>query len=106
MNRLPTEKRAQLVSLLIEGTSLRAASRISGVAFNTVLKFAADVGRAAAIYQDQAIRNLASKRVQVDEIWSFCYAKDKNVGYAGRSDAEAWASRPVQEAKLERELRM
>ncbi len=79
MNRLTTEKRAQLVALLVEGNSLRAASRISDVAFNTVLKFAADAGRAAAAYQDKMLRDLPCKRVQVDEIWAFCYAKDKNV---------------------------
>jgi IS1 family transposase len=79
MNRLSTEKRAQLVSLLVEGNSLRATSRISGVAFNTVLKFVADVGKAAAIYQDKVLRGLKCQRVQVDEIWAFCYAKDKNV---------------------------
>ena len=79
MNKLNTEKRAQIVALLVEGNSLRATSRISGVAFNTVLKFAADAGKAAAAYQDKALRNLPCKRVQVDEIWAFCYAKDKNV---------------------------
>ena len=79
MNKLPIEKRAQLVSLLVEGSSLRATSRISGVAFNTVLKFVADVGKAAAIYQDKVLRGLKCQRVQVDEIWAFCYAKDKNV---------------------------
>ena len=79
MNKLNTEKRAQLVALLVEGNSLRAISRISGVAFNTVLKFAADAGKAAAAYQDKVLRNLPCKRVQVDEIWAFCYAKDKNV---------------------------
>jgi IS1 family transposase len=79
MNRLPTEKRAQLVSLLVEGNSLRATSRISGVAYNTVLKFVADVGKATAIYQDKVLRGLKCQRVQVDEIWAFCYAKDKNL---------------------------
>ncbi|MCH7885490.1 MAG: hypothetical protein IIC01_09595 [Planctomycetes bacterium] len=79
MNKLNTEKRAQIVALLVEGNSLRATSRISGVAFNTVLKFAADAGKAAAAYQDKALRNLPCKRVQVDEIWAFCYAKDKDV---------------------------
>lgn len=79
MNRLSIEKRAQLVALLVEGNSLRATSRISGVAYNSVLKFMVDVGWAAALYQDQALRVLPCKRVQVDEIWAFSYAKDKNV---------------------------
>lgn len=79
MNKLTTEKRAQMVALLVEGNSLRATSRITGIAYNTVLKFAADAGRAAAIYQDKILRDLPCKRIQVDEIWAFCYAKDKNV---------------------------
>lgn len=79
MNKLNLEKRAQMVALLVEGNSLRATSRITGVAYNTVLKFAADAGRAAAIYQDKILRDLPCKRIQVDEIWAFCYAKDKNV---------------------------
>lgn len=79
MNKLNTEKRAQIVALLVEGNFLRATSRISGVAFNTVLKFAADAGKAAAAFQDKVLRNLPCQRVQVDEIWAFCYAKDKNV---------------------------
>lgn len=68
-----------MVALLVEGNSLRAISRITGVAYNTVLRFAADVGKAAAAFQDGALRDLPSKRVEVDEIWAFCYAKDKNV---------------------------
>jgi len=74
MNRLTTEQRAQLVSLLVEGNSIRATSRISGIAFNTVLKFVADIGRACTDFQDRTIRNVKAKRVQADEIWEFCYA--------------------------------
>lgn len=79
MNRLPIAKRAQIIGLLCEGMSLRAAGRLADVSFNTVTKFLVDVGCAAAEYQDKALRNLPCKRVQVDEIWSFVYAKAKNV---------------------------
>lgn len=79
MNRLSIEQRAQLVGLLVEGNSIRATSRLSGVAFNTVLKFVADIGQACTDFQDRTLRNLTCKRVQADEIWAFCYAKDKNL---------------------------
>jgi hypothetical protein len=62
MNKLSIEKRAQLIALLVEGNSLRATSHISGVAFNTVLKFVEDVGKSAAIYQDKTLRNLKCRR--------------------------------------------
>jgi IS1 family transposase len=79
MNRLTNEQRAQLVGLLVEGNSIRATSRLSGVAFNTVLKFVADIGRACLEYQDRTLRNLTCKRIQADEIWAFAYCKDKNI---------------------------
>lgn len=78
MNRLPLTKRAQIIGLLVEGNSLRAASRLADVSINTVTKLLVDVGGAAAEYQDNALRNLPCKRVQVDEIWSFVGAKEKN----------------------------
>lgn len=79
MNKLSTTKRAQIIGLLVEGTSLRATSRLADVSINTVTKLLVDVGTACAAYQDKALRNLPCKRVQVDEIWSFVYAKEKNV---------------------------
>lgn len=79
MNRLDIIKRAQIIGLLVEGNSLRSASRLADVSINTVTKLLVDVGTAAAAYQDQTLRNLPCKRVQVDEIWSFVYAKAKNV---------------------------
>lgn len=79
MNRLDITKRAQIIGLLVEGNSLRAASRLADVSINTVTKLLVDVGTACAAYQDQALRNLPCKRVQVDEIWSFVYAKQRNV---------------------------
>jgi IS1 family transposase len=85
MNKLPIEKRAQILGLLVEGTSLRATSRLADVSINTVTKLLVDVGTACAEYQDKTLRNLTCKRVQVDEIWSFVYAKQKNVP-AGMED--------------------
>ena len=82
MNRLSLEKRAQILSLLVEGNSLRATGRIADVSYNTVCKFFADAGRVCAEYQDAALRDLPCKRLQLDEIWSFIYAKEKNVGKA------------------------
>jgi len=79
MNRLSTESRGQVISCLVEGSSLRGASRITGAALNTVTKLLVDLGEACSEYQDQNLRNLACDRFEVDEIWSFCYAKAKNV---------------------------
>jgi len=95
MNRLPTEKRAQIIGLLVEGNSLRATSRLADVSINTVTKLLVDTGCAAAEYQDKAFRNLSCKQIQVDEIWSFCYAKQKNVPLAktpvaGAGDIWTW----------------
>ncbi len=79
MNKLPLSKRAEILHMLVEGNSLRATTRISNVSVNTVTKLLIDIGRACADFQDKKLRNLSCKRIQVDEIWSFCYAKQKNV---------------------------
>lgn len=79
MNKLSIEKRAQILGLLVEGNSLRATSRLADCSINTVTKLLVDVGTACADYQDKTLRNLTCKRIQVDEIWSFVYAKQKNV---------------------------
>lgn len=79
MNKLPRDRRVQIVSLLVEGMSLRAITRITGASINTVTKLLEDAGQACAEYQDKAFRNLTCKRLQVDEIWAFCYAKQRNV---------------------------
>lgn len=79
MNRLPLERRASLLGLLVEGNSLRAATRLTGVSINTVSKLLAEVGAACAQYQDEHLRSLPARRVQCAEIWAFCYAKKKNV---------------------------
>jgi IS1 family transposase len=79
MNLLNAERRAQLIAALVEGNSVRSASRMTGVSRNTILSLLVAVGKACAEYQDVALRNLPCKRIQCDEIWSFCYGKDKNL---------------------------
>lgn len=79
MNTLKPEKQKQIVAALVEGNSLRSTARMCNVSFNTVLKFLPRIGKACAEYQDKAFQNLSCKRLQCDEIWSFCYAKEKNV---------------------------
>jgi IS1 family transposase len=79
MNKLPLKKRAQLIGMLVEGNSLRATSRMADVSYNTVLKFISEMGAACSEFQDNIFHNLNCKRMQVDEIWSFCYAKDKTI---------------------------
>ncbi|HLX33110.1 MAG TPA: hypothetical protein VKR79_10145 [Gaiellaceae bacterium] len=79
MNRLSTEKRAQVVRCLVEGNSIRATVRMTGVAKNTVTKLLVDLGGACSIHMDWQMRDLACETVQVDEIWSFVGAKAKNV---------------------------
>lgn len=97
MNALPIAKRVQIISCLVEGNSIRSTSRITGTSKNTILKLLVDVGTACAAYQDMVIRNLNCKRVQCDEIWSFCYCKEKNVpeehkGELGQGDVYTWTS--------------
>lgn len=79
MNRLSIEDRVRILTALSEGAGINAACRITGASKNTVLKLLADVGRACALYQDQAMRNLTCKRIECDEIWSFVGTKAKNV---------------------------
>jgi IS1 family transposase len=79
MNQLEKSKQAQILTALCEGNSIRAVCRMFGVGKNTVARLLLIAGWACAKYQDKALRNLPCKRLQCDEIWSFCYAKDKNV---------------------------
>jgi IS1 family transposase len=79
MNRLPTAKRVQIVEALIEGSSLRAASRMADVSINTVTKLLVELGTACANLHDERVRTLSCKRIQCDEIWAYCYAKKRNV---------------------------
>jgi len=97
MNKLSTEKRAQILSCLVEGMGINATSRINKVSKNTVLKLLNDVGKACSEYQDRVFKNLKCKRLQCDEIWSFCYAKEKNVpkklkGQFGYGDVWTWTA--------------
>ena len=79
MNKLDRKTRAQILHLLCEGQSIRAVTRLTGCSKNTVAKLLVEAGHACAAYQDKALRNLSCKRVQMDEIWSFVYAKASNV---------------------------
>jgi IS1 family transposase len=79
MNKLPAAKRVQILSLLCEGVSMRSISRLADVSINTVSKLLVDAGRVCAEFHDEQVRGVKSNRVQVDEIWSFTYAKKKNV---------------------------
>lgn len=89
MNRLTREERAKILQMMAEGVSLRAISRMTGVSRNTGLKLLADAGMAFAAYQDRVLVNLPCKRIQVDEIWAFCYAKEKNVPTAKAAPKQA-----------------
>lgn len=82
MNKLPAEKRIQILNMLCEGSSMRAISRVCDVSINTVTKILVDAGKACAGFHDKTVRKVNAKHVQCDEIWSFCYAKDKNVAAA------------------------
>jgi IS1 family transposase len=97
MNRLPLERRAQVLEMLAEGNGIRATSRMADVAFNTVVKLLLDVAGACEQYQDRALRWLKSRRIQCDEIWAFVYAKAKNVpeehaGELGYGDVWTWTA--------------
>lgn len=82
MNKLPTHKRAQILAMLCEGSSMRSISRITDVSINTVTKLLADAGNAALIMHDELVRKVQASRIQCDEIWSFNYCKEKNVAGA------------------------
>jgi IS1 family transposase len=79
MNRLSTEKRAQIAGMIVEGNSVRSITRMTGVCQEAILKLLRDLGKACADHHNATVRNVQSKRVQCDEVWSFCYAKEKNV---------------------------
>ena len=89
MNKLPLAKRVQILAMLCEGSSMRSISRVVGVSINTVTKLLIDAGTACAAYHDQHVREVAAKHVQCDEIWSFSYAKAKNVETAKAAPADA-----------------
>ena len=90
MNKLTTEKRAQILSMLVEGMSMRSITRITGVSINTVAKLLKDAGDACAEYHDAHVRGVeGNRRIQCDEIWSFCYAKERAVPRATAAPAVA-----------------
>jgi IS1 family transposase len=97
MNKLSKEKRTRIVTALVEGNSLRATARMCDANVNTVMWLLEDVGHACEEYQRRVLVNLPCKRIQCDEIWSFCYAKEKNVpeklrGKFGYGDVWTWTA--------------
>ena len=97
MNKLSLDKRVQILSMLCEGSSMRSISRVADVSINTVTKLLVDAGLACARFHDEAVRGVKAQRVQCDEIWSFCYAKAKNVSKAksapeGAGDVWTWTA--------------
>lgn len=86
MNKLPPAKRVQILSMLCEGSSMRSISRVADVSINTVYKTLAEAGPVCTQFHDATVRSVASKRIQCDEVWSFCYSKQKNVADAKRQD--------------------
>ena len=97
MNRLNLQSRARILGCLTEGNSLRATTRMVGCSINTVTKLLVDLGTACGIYQNEVLRSLTCKRVQVDEIWSFVGMKQKNVapnraGVLGYGDVYTWVA--------------
>ncbi len=97
MNVLSTEKRVRVIAALVEGNSIRATVRMTGVAKNTITKLLRAIGVTCSEYQDRTLRNLSCRRLQVDEMWSFCYCKSKNVplskaGVLGIGDVWTWVA--------------
>jgi len=95
MNKLPLAKRIQILNMLVEGSSLRSISRVVDVSINTVTKLMVDAGHVCDAFHDEKVRGVKAKRVQCDEIWSFTYAKQKNVSTAkaapeGAGDTWTW----------------
>lgn len=95
MNKLSKTKRAQILNMLVEGSSIRATSRVAGVSYNSVLKLLVEAGKVCSQFHDETVQNVQSRRVECDEVWAFCYAKAKkapkvkgNPDYAG--DVWTW----------------
>lgn len=89
MNKLPTAKRAAILTMLCEGASMRSVSCMADVSINTVAKLLQDAGETCAEHHDEAVRGVKAKRVQCDGVWSFCYGKQKNVAAAKTAPADA-----------------
>jgi lambda repressor-like predicted transcriptional regulator len=98
MNKLPLQKRIQILSMLCEGSSMRSISRVADVSINTVSKLLIDAGKACSAFHDEKVRGVKAKRVQVDEIWSFTYAKQQNATKAKAAPVKAgdiWTSTAI-----------
>ncbi len=97
MSKLSLNERVQILSMLVEGSSMRSISRVVGVSINTVTKLLAEAGEACIDFHDENVRGLNCKRIECDEIWSFVYAKEKNVDAAKNAptfagDVWTWTS--------------
>ncbi len=97
MNKLPLEKRVQILSMLCEGSSMRATSRVADVSINTVTKLLVDAGLVCSRFHDEAVRGVKAQHIQCDEIWSFLYSKAKKVPTAkaapeGAGDVWTWTA--------------
>jgi IS1 family transposase len=97
MNKLPLAKRTQILAMLCEGSSMRSISRVADVSINTVSKLLVEAGEACLAIHDETVRNVKASRVQCDEIWSFCHAKQKKVATAkaapeGAGDVWTWTA--------------
>jgi len=97
MNKLPASERAQILQMLCEGMAIRAVARVTGKSKNTITKLLVDAGRICSAYQDEHFRNLQTRSVEVDDIWSFVYAKKRNVATAkaaseGAGDVWTWTA--------------
>ena len=97
MNKLDITKRRQILAMLCEGSSMRSISRVADVSINTVSKLLVEAGEACLILHDEKVQNVKASRIQCDEIWSFCHAKQKNVASAkaapeGAGDVWTWTA--------------
>lgn len=96
MNRLSNEDRCRMLACLVEGNSIRATVRITGIAKKTVQRFGVELGEACEKFANKIFRNLQCERIQCDEIWSFCYAKERNVPadlkHTGAGDVWTWVA--------------
>lgn len=97
MNKLPFQTRLDILHMLCEDSSMRATARIKDVSFNTVAKLLVDAGRACVMFHDATVRNVKATKIQCDELWAFCYAKQKTVQYAkkpveGAGDVWTWTA--------------
>jgi IS1 family transposase len=95
MNKLPTAKRIQILSMLVKGSSMRSISRVTNTSFNTIAKLLEEAGAVCVAFHDEKVRGVKASRVQCNEIWSFCYAKQNNVATAkaapdGAGDIWTW----------------